>query len=134
MKFITAAGKVKAIKGYRKYLIDWDGKSPSKGQKRVKDFLKDYWAYDSVFEELPVAGTRLRFDFYNASRKIVVEYSPSQHFTYVKHFHKSREGFLKAQERDWQKLEFCNLNGIALIEVLNEGEINEDFFAEHGVI
>ena len=73
MKFKTLNGKEKLIKNSKKFLINWDAKSRSKVQWRVKQFLFSYWKHDIVFEELRVAGTRLSLDFYNANKKIVVE-------------------------------------------------------------
>ena len=70
MKFKTLTGSTRKIVGINKYLIDWDKKSRSKFQKSVKDFFKSYWFRHVVFEEFPVAGTRMTFDFYNANERI----------------------------------------------------------------
>jgi hypothetical protein len=70
MKFKTLHGSEKRVSKIRKYLIDWDKKSKSKIQFNTKQFLKDYWDNHVVFEEFPVAGTRLSLDFYNASKKL----------------------------------------------------------------
>ena len=73
MIFLTKAGKEQKIKNSTRYLIDWNKKCRSKIQKRVKDLLHGYWDADVVFEEFPVAGTRMTLDFYNANKKIAIE-------------------------------------------------------------
>ena len=75
MRFKTLTGRTRTIPKAKKYLINWSGKSKSKIQRRTKQFLKEYWKHHIVFEEFPVAGTRLTLDFYNANKKIAVEIS-----------------------------------------------------------
>ena len=79
MKFIDPLGKERNLKGANKYLINWEDKSRSKFQKRVKDFLKEYWCNDIVFEEFRIVGTRLSLDFYNANKKVAVEVQGKTH-------------------------------------------------------
>ena len=87
MKFKTLAGAARNIANAKKYLIDWDGKSKSKIQKSTKDFLKKYWDSHVVFEEFPVAGTKMSLDFYNANKKVAIEVQGAQHRRYVPFFH-----------------------------------------------
>ena len=67
MRFKTLTGAERTVKKARSYLIDWDGKSRSKIQFQAKQFLKKHWSNHIVFEEFPVAGTKLSLDFYNAN-------------------------------------------------------------------
>ena len=53
-----------------KYLIDWDKKSKSQLQFKVKQFLRSYWKNHIVYEEFPVYGTRMKVDFVNATKKM----------------------------------------------------------------
>ena len=69
MKFKTLDGKDRTLRNAKSYIINWDGKSRSKFQFDVKQFLKKYWVGDVVFEELRVVGTRLSLDFFNATKK-----------------------------------------------------------------
>lgn len=48
--------------------IKWRGKSRSKLQLTVKNFLEPYWKNHIVFEEFPVYGTRMSVDFLNATK------------------------------------------------------------------
>ena len=128
MIFLTSYGKEITVKKASKYLSDWDSESKSLIQKSVKDFIYDRWFADRVFEEFPVAGSRLSFDFYNATKKMAIEVDGSQHYQYNKFFHSnSRQKFLDQLKRDQKKDEFCEINNIKLFRIL-EDEIREKIF------
>lgn len=105
-----------------KYLINWDGPSPSKLQKRVKDFLRPYWQRHLVYEELIVYGSRMRVDFFNATKKQAIEVNGSQHDSYNNFFHKNRMNYFMSIKRDVKKAEWLEKNGFKLIE-LEEDDI-----------
>jgi len=133
MTFLDLKGRKKTLKRPSKYLIDWDAKSLSKFQKAAKDFLFTYWRNDYVFEEMPVVGSRSRFDFYNASRRVVLEVMGAQHSKFIPHFQKTRSNFLSQIKRDLDKVEFCRINDITFIEVFDISELTEEFFLANGV-
>ena len=100
--------------------------SRSKLQSTVKDFLKVFWDGDVVFEEFPVVGSRLTLDFYNATKNIAIEVQGNQHTKYNKFFHKGNKmNYLHQLKRDDEKLAFCDLNKIKLLEV-HEGQLDFD--------
>lgn len=133
-KFRTLAGQIKPITKPTKYIIDWDAGSRSKIQAKVKDFLRYHWEREAVFEEFPVAGTKMTLDFYNATRNVAVEVQGQQHRKYTAHFHnKNKVNFLNQLRRDKEKLEFCELNGIKLVEVYHDDELSEELFENQGV-
>jgi len=134
MKFYDCVGKQRNLKSAKKYLINWEGKSRSKFQNNVKNFLKSYWVHDIVFEEFRIVGTRLSLDFYNANKKIAVEVQGDQHVKYVKHFHKNRLKYLDQLKRDQKKLDFCNFNGIKLVEIYSKDKITASLFGDQDVI
>ena len=135
MRFKTLMGATRTVKKAKKYLIDWDGKSRSKIQYSAKQFLKKYWSNHIVFEEFPVAGTRLSLDFYNANKKIAIEVQGRQHTKYVPFFHgKNKINYINQLRRDQDKLKFCELNDIQLIEIYDGDEVNEKLFESFGVI
>jgi very-short-patch-repair endonuclease len=116
-------GKKKKIKNISKYLIDWDAKCRSGIQNSVKTNIKKHWFADVVFEEFPVAGTRMTIDFFNATQNIAIEVDGNQHYKYNKFFHSnSRQNFLSQLKRDEKKEYFCDINNIKLIRIL-ESEI-----------
>lgn len=134
MKFKTLHGSLKRVPKIRKYIVDWDEESKSKIQFNTKQFLKKYWQNHVVFEEFPVAGTRLSLDFYNATKKISVEVQGAQHRRYVKFFHGGHKmNYMDQLRRDQQKREFCDLNDIKLIEVYDNDVLDESLFEKFGI-
>jgi hypothetical protein len=135
MRFKTLTGATRTVKKAKNFLIDWDGKSRSKIQYNAKQFLKKYWSNHIVFEEFPVAGTKLSLDFYNANKKIAVEVQGKQHTKYVPFFHgKNKINYLNQLKRDRDKLNFCELNDIQLVEIYDGDELSEKLFESFGVI
>ena len=135
MRFKTLTGATRTVKKAKNYLIDWDGSSRSKIQYNAKQFLKKYWSNHIVFEEFPVAGTKLSLDFYNANKKIAVEVQGKQHTKYVPFFHgKNKINYINQLKRDQDKLKFCEINEIQLVEIYDGEEVNEKLFKNFGVI
>jgi len=133
MKFLDPFGKQRNLKNAKKYLIDWESKSRSKFQNRVKIFLMPYWKNDVVFEEFRIVGTRLSIDFYNANRCIAIEVQGDQHIKYVKHFHKNRLKYLDQLKRDQKKLDFCELNDIKMVEIYSTDIVNASLFSDQDI-
>jgi|TARA_R110001599_G_scaffold103857_3_gene264201 hypothetical protein len=134
MRFKTLVGVERTVTKSKKYLIDWSGSSRSKFQKSTKTFLKKYWEKHVVFEEFPIVGTRLSIDFYNANKKIAIEVQGRQHTQYVPFFHsKNKINYINQLKRDADKLEFCKINNIKLIEIYESDTINEELFIKFGV-
>lgn len=134
MKFKGLDGRERTLKNPTKYLIDWEAPSLSKFQTSVKEFLHPYWYGHVVFEELKIVGTRLSLDFYNASRSVAVEVQGAQHEKFVKHFHGNRFKFVDQMDRDQKKLDFCEKNGILLVEIYPRDVIGPEVFESQGVI
>lgn len=107
-------------KNIEKNRIDWDGKSLSKFQFNVKQFLRPHWINHVVYEEIPLAGTRLSLDFLNFTRRLAVEVHGDQHRQFVKFFHGKREGLTDQIKRDMQKLEWLEINDFQLIEIYTD--------------
>ena len=133
VKFYTLNGKQRRITRPYRYNIDWDGKSRSMMQSMVKEFLKEFWFNDIVFEEFPVAGTRMTIDLYNDTHKAAVEVQGRQHDEYVKYFHRNKLEFLKQQRRDADKREYCRINDILLIEIRGEDILSKETFKNQGL-
>lgn len=134
MRFKTLTGATRTVKKSKNFLIDWDGQSRSKIQFKAKQFLKKYWSNHIVFEEFPVAGTKLSLDFYNANKKIAVEVQGQQHTRYVPFFHGDNKiNYINQLKRDSDKLKFCELNDIHLVEIYKESELDEKIFKTFGV-
>lgn len=134
MIFKTLIGSTKRLKKPKKYMVNWDKASRSKMQFGVKQFVKNYWFNDVVFEEFPIVGTRMSLDLYNANKNIAIEVQGAQHLKYTPFFHgKSKSTFLSQIRRDDDKQEFCKLNQIKLVEIYPKDELSTDLFESFGV-
>jgi hypothetical protein len=133
VKFIGLNGKPRSISGINKYLIKWHEKSRSNPQFKVKQYLEPFWCSDIVFEEFPVAGTRLKVDILNLTKKIAIEVHGQQHEKFNPFFHdKKRSKFLKSIKNDFLKEEFLKKNNINLL-IIYDNEVSmlsREFFLE----
>jgi hypothetical protein len=119
-----------------KYLIDWDKKSRSKIQFKVKQFLKSYWENHVVYEEFPVYGTRMQVDLLNATKKIAVEVQGAQHSSFNVFFHNnSRAKYLASIKRDYMKAQWLEKNGFNLIEIEEHEvpQLSEEFIVKNSI-
>lgn len=95
----------------------------SKSEDKIAKILKDYRIFykrEYTFPDLLHKGKLLRFDFaiILPNKPIVLlEYDSEIHFQQVSFFHKKREDFKRAQERDRIKNKYCLLKGIKLIRI-----------------
>lgn len=118
MKFVSLSGPIVSVRNPHQYRIKWSEKSLSDFQFRVKRLLKPIWFAHIVFEEFPIAGTKMSLDFYNDTKKIAIEVQGAQHLGYNKFFHgPTKVPYIKQLQRDGAKDLFCEKNGIRLIEV-----------------
>tara|TARA_Y100000361_G_C11157496_1_gene345108 strand:- start:1722 stop:2132 length:411 start_codon:yes stop_codon:yes gene_type:complete len=134
VKFKTLNGSTRSVFKIKRFIIDWDAESKSKIQFNAKQFLKKYWSYNVVFEEFPVAGTKLSLDFYNASKKIAVEVQGAQHRKHVPFFHgDNKVNYIDQLRRDKQKMEFCEINDIIMVEIYDTDILSKSLFKKQGV-
>lgn len=105
-----------------KYRIDWDRKV-SGPQYKCKQFLREFWENDIVFEEVPIPGSRYRIDLWNETKTIIIEVSPdSIHTKYNAFMHKNRSGFYKKLVADVEKCDWAIENGYTFLS-LNDSDI-----------
>lgn len=129
MKFVSLQGREITIKSPHEYRINWDGPSLSKFQFAVKQWLKKKWCGHIVFEELPVVGTKFTLDFFNSSARVAVEAQGAQHFEFSSLFHgKSKLAFSDQLRRDSLKEEYCDKNGIRLVEIYPKDVLDDALF------
>tara|TARA_Y100000310_G_scaffold38516_1_gene36098 strand:+ start:1097 stop:1513 length:417 start_codon:yes stop_codon:yes gene_type:complete len=135
MRLYNTKGKLQS-KLVTRFLIDWDKKSRSKIQFKVKQFLKAYWENHIVYEEFPVYGTRMKVDILNATKKIAVEVNGRQHSSFNTFFHNnSRAKYLASIKRDVEKRKWLEKNGFTLVEI-EEHEVkhlSEEFIVKNGI-
>lgn len=130
MLFTKLNGK-QVNKNVNKYIINWDSKERSQFQWRVKQYLKQFWFHNVCYSELPVIGTRMTIDLFNATKRIAVESDGAQHYEYNKHWHKgNRLNYLSQIKRDIFKERWCEINNIKLIRIFETDELSKSFFLE----
>ena len=133
MRLYNIHGKLQSRR-VSKYLIKWDGKSRSKIQFKVKQFLKPLWQNQIVYEEFPVYGTRMQVDILNATKRIAIEVNGAQHPNFNKFFHAgSRLKYLESIKRDVAKAGWLESNNFTLIEIEEDeiGLLSLEFFKKN---
>ena len=134
MRLYNIYGKLQS-RIVKKYLINWNKKSRSQIQFKVKQFLKPYWENQIVYEEFPVYGSKMKVDILNATKKIAIEVQGKQHTEFNKFFHKTRGNYLESIKRDYQKREWLKQNKFKLVEIEEEEikKLSKSFFKSIGI-
>ena len=86
----------------------------------ARELLHQCYPTLQILEEIPVQVRKsetLYLDFYIPLTKKCVEVHGEQHFEFNRFFHKSMLGFVRHKKRDKDKKEWCELNGITMIEL-----------------
>lgn len=97
----------------------------------MASFLKKYFEkyFDAIIEygafKNPKTGKSLYFDIYLPNEKVFIEIHGKQHYEYNGYYHKTKEDFLKAQNRDKVKKKYAQKNGL-YIEIDARKEISEE--------
>lgn len=109
------------------------GGARSKLHKKAKQALDIYYPYDTIYEEVSLPGTKttarrstLRADLYIPNRNLIVEVHGEQHFKFNKFHYKDKLSFFRAQARDRDKAEWCDLNEIRFV-TFNYNETEEEW-------
>lgn len=86
----------------------------------ARSLVKNIFPTMQILEEVPICVRRsetLYLDFYIPLIKTCLEIHGEQHYKFVPHYHANKLAFLKAQKRDKEKQEWCEINGIKYIEL-----------------
>lgn len=132
MRLINIYGNLTS-KNVNKYVINWDKKSRSILQFKVKQFLKPYWKHYIVYEEFPVYGSLLKVDILNATRRIAVEVHGPQHEEFHFFHNKSPTAYLESIKRDKQKYDWLVKNNFKIVEIGHKevDTLTPEFFQEN---
>jgi len=71
-------------------------------------------------------GQKLFFDFHIKKLDVVVEVQGQQHTRFVKHFHGTRQNFLKQRERDNLKRIWAEENDVSLVRFNYDEELTKE--------
>lgn len=86
----------------------------------VRKILKEDYPILNWIEEAPIKifrNKQLYFDFYIHIARLAIEVHGEQHYSFSSHFHKTAYGFLEYRKNDQYKRDWCELNGIELLEL-----------------
>ncbi len=119
MKFKTLSGKIISVQ-LRKKTLCRDVSNRSKGQINLGNLLKAIYGPVEIFEEFIIPDSKLSLDFFLPKRKLALEFQGKQHYTINNFFHKNKQDFINQQKRDLRKMEWCQINGITLVEINND--------------
>ena len=94
----------------------------SKGEAAIIDLLtKNQISFikEKTFDNCVYKDTqrKARFDFYLPQKNIIIEFDGFQHFYFTGYDWNSEENFLKTQEHDNFKNNWCKMQGITLIRI-----------------
>lgn len=104
----------------------------SKGEDELRILLKEEYPYFTVIEQytIKVGRQNLFLDFYLPQLSLAWEFDGQQHFTYTKHYHKTKKGFDESQRRDTIKDKYCKDQGITLIRIKYNEEVTKETLRE----
>lgn len=91
----------------------------SKGNMRIGQILTELgvlFEAEKIFPDLVGDNKPLRFDFFLPDSNVAIEFQGAQHYSLEQSFG-SEEKFLKQKEYDQKKRDYCQNNGITLIEI-----------------
>lgn len=86
----------------------------------ARSLLVEHFPTLQILEEVPINLRKseiLYLDFYLPLKKICFEVHGEQHYKFVAFYHSNMLNFLKAQKRDREKKEWCDINNIQYIEL-----------------
>ena len=86
----------------------------------ARNLVKRLYPTMQILEEItiyPRKGEVMYLDFYVPLLKKCVEVHGEQHYKFIPFYHNNILSFIKAQKRDRDKKEWCNLNGIQYCEL-----------------
>jgi hypothetical protein len=71
-----------------------------------------------VYEEFPVAGTRMTLDIVNLTKRVALEIQGEQHSEFNPFFHNNSEiNYWNQLHRDNEKRKWCEINNLRLVEI-----------------
>jgi hypothetical protein len=83
----------------------------------ARSLLTELFSFCTIYEEVNLPGSRLRFDFFVPNKQLFVETDGRQHSQFSLFFHKTRFDYLRSNVNDRLKEEFCRLNGFKLVRL-----------------
>jgi hypothetical protein len=86
----------------------------------ARNIINEIYPTLQILEEVPIQLRKnevLYLDFYLPLKKICFEVHGEQHYKFIPFYHSNILNFLKAQRRDREKQEWCEINNIKYISL-----------------
>ena len=86
----------------------------------ARKLIRDTYPTMQILEEVSISlrkSETLYLDFYIPLIKKCIEVHGEQHYKFIPYYHQNKLKFLKAQKRDREKKEWCEINNIYYIEL-----------------
>lgn len=93
---------------------------------QARTLISEMFPTLQILEEVPITirkSETLYLDFYLPLKKLCIETHGEQHYKFVPFYHSNKFNFLKAQKRDREKEEWCEINGIKYIALPYDEDI-----------
>lgn len=88
----------------------------------ARELINEIFPRNSVYEEPTLPGSKklgrssfLYADFFIPDYMLIVEVHGRQHYEYISFFYKNRMDFVKAKQRDRDKIEWCKMNDFKIV-------------------
>ena len=131
--------KIKGLNGreYNLNLSKYDVKANDKRKRskhhvRARKLIREVYHSYRILEEVKLPGSTsankksvLDLDFFIPHIRKAFEVHGRQHYEHIPFFHKTKADFILAKARDEDKIEWCELNNIELIELKYSGSDDE---------
>jgi len=106
----------------------------SKHHLEARELIKELFPTNSVYEEPTLPGSKklgrssyLYADFFIPDYMLIIEVHGRQHYEYTSFFYKNKMDFVKAKQRDRDKIEWCEMNNFKIVILpYNEKDIWKD--------
>lgn len=109
------------LSGYKVYENE-DRAARSKYHLAARKLIRKVYGTYRIIEEVKLPGSgsaakksALFLDFYIPSIYLAVEVHGEQHYKFIPFFHKTKAGYIQAQNRDDDKKEWCRINDVDLV-------------------
>ena len=131
--------KIKGLNGreYNLNLSKYDVKANDKRKRSkhhvmARKLIRELYHSYRILEEVKLPGSTsankksvLYLDFFIPNIRKAFEVHGRQHYEHIPFFHKTKADFILAKARDEDKIEWCELNNIELIELKYSGSDDE---------
>lgn len=91
---------------------------------RARILLREVYPYDNIYEEVVLPGIKTEInskpliaDFYIHFQRVMIEVQGEQHYKFTQFFHTNKLEYFRSKKLDMLKHTWCEINGIALIEL-----------------